>query len=75
LELVKSLKKKSEDTKISIRNVRRSGMDEIKLLEKSSEISQDDSRRFQSEIQKSTDDNIDLISNISQEKENELMEV
>jgi len=50
-------------------------MDEIKLLEKSSEISQDDSRRFQSEIQKSTDDNIDLISNISQEKENELMEV
>ena len=50
-------------------------MDEIKLLEKSSEISQDDSRRFQSEIQKSTDDNIDIISNISQEKENELMEV
>ena len=50
-------------------------MDEVKLLEKSSEISQDDSRRLQSEIQKNTDDNIDLISSISQEKENELMEV
>tara|TARA_Y100000817_G_C16781114_1_gene510632 strand:+ start:420 stop:977 length:558 start_codon:yes stop_codon:yes gene_type:complete len=75
MELVRSLKKKSEDAKISIRNVRRNGMDEVKLLEKSSEISQDDSRRLQSEIQKNTDDNIDLISSISQEKENELMEV
>ena len=57
MELVRSLKKKSEDAKISIRNVRRNGMDEVKLLEKSSEISQDDSRRLQSEIQKNTDDN------------------
>jgi len=75
LELVKSLKKKSEDAKISVRNIRRNGMDEIKLLEKSSDISQDESRSLQSQIQKITDESVELISEISKEKENELMEV
>ena len=50
-------------------------MDEIKDLEKNGEISQDDSRRVQSEIQKNTDKSIDDISQIAQNKENELMEV
>ena len=75
LELVKSLKKKAEDAKISVRNIRRNGMDEIKLLEKSSDISQDESRSLQSQIQKITDESIELLSEISKEKENELMEV
>ena len=72
---MKIVKKKSEDAKISIRNVRRNAMDEIKDLEKNGEISQDDSRRVQSEIQKNTDKSIDDISQIAQNKENELMEV
>ena len=50
-------------------------MDEIKELEKNGELSQDDSRRLQSEIQKNTDKSIEDISQISQNKENELMEV
>ena len=50
-------------------------MDEIKVLEKNGELSQDDSRRLQSEIQKNTDKSIEDISQISQNKENELMEV
>ena len=75
IDLVKIVKKKSEDAKISVRNVRRNAMDEIKLLEKNGELSQDDSRRLQSEIQKNTDKSIEDISQISQNKENELMEV
>ena len=74
-DLVKSLKKKSEDAKVAGRNVRRSGMDEVKELEKSGDISQDESRRIQTEIQKTTDSTIDQISSISQEKEKELMEI
>ena len=75
IELVKIVKKKSEDAKISVRNVRRNAMDEVKESEKKGEISQDDSRRLQSEIQKNTDKSIEDISQISQNKENELMEV
>ena len=75
VELVRIVKKKSEDAKISVRNVRRNAMDEIKELEKNGDISQDESRRLQSEIQKNTDKSIDDISQISQNKENELMEV
>ena len=75
IELVKIVKKKSEDAKISVRNVRRNAMDEVKESEKNGEISQDDSRRIQSEIQKNTDKSIEDISQISQNKENELMEV
>ena len=75
IELVKIVKKKSEDAKISIRNVRRNAMDEVKDLEKKGELSQDDSRRMQSDIQKNTDESIEEISQIAQNKENELMEV
>ena len=75
IELVKIVKKKSEDAKISIRNVRRNAMDEVKDLEKKGELSQDDSRRIQSDIQKNTDNSIEEISQIAQNKENELMEV
>ena len=75
IELVKIVKKKSEDAKISIRNIRRNAMDDVKNLEKRSELSQDDSRRIQSDIQKNTDESIEEISQIAQNKENELMEV
>ena len=75
IDLVKIVKKKSEDAKISVRNVRRNAMDEIKVLEKNGELSQDDSRRLQSEIQKNTDKSIEDNSQLSQNKENELMEV
>ncbi len=75
LELVKSVKKKTEDAKISARNIRRAAMEEVKDLEKEGSLSQDESRRYQTEIQKETDSTIENISNISQRKETELMEV
>ena len=75
LELVKSVKKKTEDAKIAARNIRRSVMEEVKDLEKDGGLSQDESRRYQTEIQKDTDSTIENISSISQHKENDLMEV
>lgn len=74
-ELVKLVKKTGEDSKVAIRNIRRDGNDELKKIEKSGEISEDDSRRTQEEIQKLTDKYIDEIDKIVSHKEDEIMEV
>ena len=69
LEIVRLLKKKIEDGKVSIRNVRRDSVDRLRKLEKDKSISQDDSRRGQDQIQKSTDSYTKLIDDISKIKE------
>ncbi|MGM0651830.1 MAG: ribosome recycling factor [Bacillota bacterium] len=74
-ELVKFVRKKSEDSKVSIRNIRRDANDSIKQLEKSGDISEDDSRRAQDDIQELTDEKINEIDKILEVKENEIMEV
>jgi len=74
-ELVKVIKKLSEDYKISIRNTRRDFVDQIKNLEKNKEISQDELRRFQEQIQKTTDSHISNIDNITVQKEKEIMAI
>ncbi|MDW0115703.1 ribosome recycling factor [Sporosarcina thermotolerans] len=74
-ELVKEVKKESEDSKIAIRNVRRDANDELKKLEKSGEITEDELRREGDEIQKLTDSYIEKIDGISKAKENEIMEI
>lgn len=74
-ELVKLVKKTGEESKVAIRNIRRDGNDELKKIEKSGEISEDDSRRTQEEIQKLTDKYIDEIDKIVSHKEDEIMEV
>ena len=74
-ELVKIVKKQSEDYKISIRNVRRDFVDQIKNLEKNKEISQDELHRYQEQIQKTTDKHIGEIDNITVQKEKEIMEI
>lgn len=75
VELVKLVRKKTEEAKVSIRNVRRDANELIKLLQKDGEISEDDERRHQEEIQKLTDQ----FTGISEEqlavKEAEIMEV
>ena len=74
-ELVKVVKKIGEEAKIAIRNVRREGNEGFKTLEKSKEISEDDCRRAQDEVQKTTDRFILTVGEILSTKEREVMEV
>ena len=75
LDMVRLLKKKIEDGKVSVRNVRRDSVDRLRKLEKDKSISQDDSRRGQDQIQKSTDSYTKLIDDISKAKEDEITQV
>ena len=74
-ELVKIISEISEKFKISIRNIRRKFIDEVKKLEKLKEISADESKRFQDDIQKSTDNAISTIENLTKKKEQEIIKV
>ena len=74
-ELVKQVKKEAEEAKVNIRNVRRDGNDDLKKLEKSGAITEDDLRSYTEEIQKLTDSNIEKIDAITKDKEKEILEV
>lgn len=74
VELVKTAKKIAEDAKVAIRNIRRDANDSIKKLEKS-EISEDESKRFQDDIQKLTDKFIAESDKVLAAKEKEILEV
>lgn len=72
-DFVKQLKKQGEDAKVSIRNVRRDGNDKLKSQKDAGEISEDDVRRFQDEIQKMTDHYIADIDKTVEGKSKEIM--
>ncbi|KAB2337541.1 ribosome recycling factor [Cytobacillus depressus] len=74
-ELVKQVKKESEEAKIAIRNVRRDANDDLKKLEKNGEITEDDLRGYSDDIQKLTDEQIAKIDTITKDKEKEVLEV
>ena len=74
-ELVKQLHRKSEDHKVAIRNIRRDANDQVKTQQKNSDISEDDMKREQDEVQKLTDKCIEEIDNLAKAKEVELKEV
>ena len=74
-EIVKLLKKRIEEFKIRIRNSRRDGISFLKTLDKDKEISEDESRYAQGEIQKLTDQYISDIDQFSGFKETEITEV
>lgn len=74
-ELVKVVKKEAEEAKIAIRNVRRDANDDLKKLEKSGDITEDDQRGYSDDIQKITDENISKIDTLTKEKEKEILEV
>ena len=74
-ELVKVAAKYTEQARVSIRNVRRDGIDGLKKLEKDGEISQDEQRRIQTEIQTLTDDYIKKVDDIFAQKEKEISQV
>ena len=74
-ELVKIVSEISEKFKISIRNIRRKYLDEIKLIEKNKSISIDESKQYQDEVQTITNSSIQDIINISNTKESEILKV
>lgn len=74
-ELVKFLHKRMEDARIAVRNIRRSGNDDLKDFEKEKMISEDEAERGQAEIQKLTDKTIAEIDEIGKNKEKEILEV
>ena len=74
-ELVKVVKKIAEDGRIAVRNIRRDGIEEFKKLEKKAEITEDDLKNLEVEIQELTDEYIEKINKILTQKESEIMEV
>ena len=74
-EIAKIASKYSEDCKISIRNIRRDAMENIKGLEKNKEISQDDSFKYSGEVQEITDELIEKIDTLFSEKEKDILTV
>jgi ribosome recycling factor len=74
-DLVKVARKMGEESKVAIRNVRRDANDELKKLEKSGEITEDNARRGQDEIQKVTDQFIKETDKVVVNKEKEITEI
>ena len=74
-EIVKDIKKIAEEAKVSIRAIRRDGIDEAKSKQKNSEITEDELKMAETEIQKITDKNIEEIDKILANKENEIMNI
>lgn len=74
-ELVKHVRKKAEESRVGIRNIRREANDSLKQLEKSGDISEDVWRRSQDEIQELTDEKTNRIDELLQAKEKEVLEV
>jgi ribosome recycling factor len=74
-ELVKQIHKYSENGKIAIRNIRRDAMEIFKKQEKASEITEDDLKQFEKDLQKLTDDSCKKLDDLVAKKEKELMEV
>ena len=74
-EIVKDIKKMAEESKVSIRSVRREGIDEAKKMQKDSEITEDELKSAEDQIQKLTDAKIAEIDKVLAEKEKEVMSV
>lgn len=74
-ELVKDVKKKGENAKVAVRNIRRDGNDALKKLSKDNEISEDELKQLEAEIQKLTDKYVAEIDKAIEDKSNEILTV
>lgn len=74
-DLVKQVKKEAEDAKVVIRNIRRDANDDLKKLEKKSEITADDLRGYSDDVQDMTNTHIAKIDDMVKDKETEIMAV
>ena len=74
-ELTKVVRKSAEDSKVACRNIRRDAMEQFKKMKKDGEITEDDQRKAEDEMQKVTDNAIKEMDKIATEKEKEIMSV
>lgn len=74
-ELVKIIRKKGEESKVAIRSIRRDANEQIKKQRKDNEITEDDQKGLEDDIQKLTDSKIKDIDSVMADKEKEIMEV
>ena len=74
-DLVKQVKNMGEDGRVAVRNVRRDVIQDLKDLKKEGEISEDDERRAEEEVQKLTDGFIEKINDLLRHKEEEILEI
>lgn len=74
-DLVKSVKKKGEDSKVAIRNIRRDAIEQIKKQKKDGELTEDDQKRYEEKAQKQTDEAIKDVDAIITSKEKEILSV
>lgn len=74
-EIVKDVRKMAEEAKVAIRSIRREGIDVAKSAQKDGEMTEDELKQAESEIQKITDKNIEEIDKILEAKEKEVMSV
>ena len=74
-QLVKAVKKKAEESKVAIRNIRRDTNDDLKKLEKEKQLSEDEAKKLHDEVQKVTDTYIAKVDDVLKHKEKEIMEV
>lgn len=74
-ELMKVVNKFREESRVQIRNIRRDANDQLKALEKDSEITEDELRKLQDDVQKETDSFIAKVDQMTDDKEKEIMEV
>ena len=74
-ELVRLVGRKVEDAHVAVRNIRRSGIESFRSMERNKELSEDELRRAQSDIQELTDLHIGEMDDMKKDKENEVMEV
>lgn len=74
-DLVKEIKKYAEEAKVAVRNARRDGMDKAKAMQKDGEITEDELKTAETDIQKLTDKNIEEIDKVLSAKETEIMSI
>ena len=74
-ELSRVASKYAEQARVAVRNVRRDGMETLKRMDKEGEISQDDHKKLEDEVQKMTDAHIKRIDEMLEHKEQEIMQV
>ena len=74
-ELAKQVRKYGEDAKVAVRNIRRDALDKFKKQQKKSEITEDDLKILEKDLQKLTDDYIKEVDKLTDKKEKELFEI
>ena len=74
-EIVKDIRKMAEEAKVAIRSIRRDAIDEAKTMQKNAEISEDELKGAEDNIQKLTDKYVEQIDNVLEKKEKEVMSI